>query len=187
LANVTSGIQNSSLGYDSGANLTTGSNCLFLGYGSGGASAPGGSHVTASNRIVFGNNSITDAHIKVSLDVTSDERDKADITNFTKGLDFVNALRPVTYKWDMRSDYSDDFSVTPNGSKKGNKTEIGLIAQEVETIEKANGYSTDENDRLFISKSIDGLNYGLKYERLVPVLVNAIKELSAKVTALEAG
>jgi len=28
--------------------------------------------------------------------------------------------------------------------------------------------------------------YGMKYERLVPILVNAIKELSAKVTALEA-
>jgi len=26
----------------------------------------------------------------------------------------------------------------------------------------------------------------MKYERLVPILVNAIKELSAKVTALEA-
>ena len=28
-------------------------------------------------------------------------------------------------------------------------------------------------------------DYGMKYERLVPVLINAIKELSAKVTALE--
>jgi hypothetical protein len=31
------------------------------------------------------------------------------------------------------------------------------------------------------------MSYGMKYERLVPILVNAIKELSAKVTALEAG
>jgi hypothetical protein len=184
---VTTGIDNTLVGTYAGYELTTGSNNLFLGNDAGRATAPGGSHVTASNRIVFGNNSITDAHIKVSLDVTSDERDKADITDFTKGLDIVNALRPVTYKWDMRSDYSDDLSATPDGTHKGEKTEIGLIAQEVETIEKANGYSTDENDRLFISKSTDGLNYGLKYERLVPVLVNAIKELSAKVTALEAG
>ena len=33
----------------------------------------------------------------------------------------------------------------------------------------------------------DGMAYGMKYERLVPILVNAIKELSVKVTALEAG
>jgi len=31
------------------------------------------------------------------------------------------------------------------------------------------------------------MSYGIKYERLVPILVNAVKELSAKVTALEAG
>jgi len=30
------------------------------------------------------------------------------------------------------------------------------------------------------------MSYGMKYERLIPILVNAIKELSAKVTALEA-
>ena len=32
----------------------------------------------------------------------------------------------------------------------------------------------------------DGMAYGMKYERLVPILVNAIKDLSTKVTALEA-
>jgi len=39
---------------------------------------------------------------------------------------------------------------------------------------------------LTVNLTEDGKKYGLKYERLVPVLVNAIKELSAKVTALEA-
>ena len=29
------------------------------------------------------------------------------------------------------------------------------------------------------------MSYGMKYERLVPMLVNAVKELSAKNTALE--
>ena len=32
----------------------------------------------------------------------------------------------------------------------------------------------------------DGQRYGMKYERLVPILVNAVKELSTKVTTLEA-
>ena len=32
----------------------------------------------------------------------------------------------------------------------------------------------------------DGQRYGMQYERLVPVLVNALKELSAKNDALEA-
>ena len=87
----------------------------------------------------------------------------------------------------MRSNYSSDLNVNPDGTHKKERIEVGLIAQEVETIEKANGYGTDENDRLFISLSSDGKNYGLRYERLVTVLVNAVQELSTKITALEAG
>ena len=43
------------------------------------------------------------------------------------------------------------------------------------------------DDSLVVNLNEDGQSYGMKYERLVPILVNAIKELSAKVTALEAG
>ena len=187
LRSVTSGTINTVIGHEAGYNLTTGSNNLFLGHDAGTANGPSGSHTTHSNRIVLGDNDIDTFNCKVSLSATSDKRDKADITDFTKGLDIVNALRPVTYKWDMRSKYSNDLSVTPDGTHKKEKTEIGLIAQEVETIEKANGYSTDENNHLLITKSTDGLHYGLRYERLIPILVNAIKELSTKVTTLEAG
>ena len=38
---------------------------------------------------------------------------------------------------------------------------------------------------LITDLSPDGMRYGLMYERLVPVLVNAVKELSAKVEELE--
>ena len=37
---------------------------------------------------------------------------------------------------------------------------------------------------LLVTQNSDG-NYGMNYERLVPILVNAVKELSAKNTALE--
>ena len=83
----------------------------------------------------------------------------------------------------MRSNYSDN---TPDGSKKETKTHIGLIAQEVLTVEKTNGYGDDEDNMLITTVNGDG-NYGLQYTKLIPVLVNAIKELSTKVTALEAG
>tara|TARA_R100000388_G_scaffold37788_1_gene29272 strand:- start:106 stop:1128 length:1023 start_codon:yes stop_codon:yes gene_type:complete len=178
---------NTAVGYRAGYDVTTGDNNLFLGTNAGRSTAPNGTHTHHSNRIVLGDNNITNAHIKVAWTVTSDERDKADIVDFTKGLDIVNALRPVTFVWDMRSNYSNDLSVTPDGSKKSNRTEIGLIAQEVETVEKANGYGSNENDCLFIDKSENEKHYGLRYEKLIPVLINSIKELSVKVKALETG
>ena len=39
---------------------------------------------------------------------------------------------------------------------------------------------------LVVNLNEDDTAYGIKYARLVPVLVNAIKELSTKITALEA-
>tara|TARA_B100001769_G_scaffold230300_1_gene192552 strand:- start:439 stop:609 length:171 start_codon:yes stop_codon:yes gene_type:complete len=49
------------------------------------------------------------------------------------------------------------------------------------------GYGTDKNNRLIANLNEDETAYGLKYERLVPVLVNAIKELQARIEVLEAG
>ena len=36
---------------------------------------------------------------------SSDSRDKADITDFNIGLNWIKDLRPITYKWDKRSWY----------------------------------------------------------------------------------
>ena len=38
---------------------------------------------------------------------------------------------------------------------------------------------------LIVNLNDDETSYGMKYERLVPVLVNAIKELEARLSALE--
>ena len=73
----------------------------------------------------------------------------------------------------------------PDGSKKEKKLHLGFIAQEELEIEKEHGFANDKNDMLLVNENDDG-NYGMHYDRLVPILVNAIKELSAKVTALEA-
>ena len=111
----------------------------------------------------------------------------------TKGLDWIKALRPVTYRWDRRTWYgtgvegeSDEFYGTPDGSKKRTRLHVGFLAQEALAVEKANGYGSSNDDSLVVNLTEDGMSYGMKYERLVPVLVNAIKELTAKNTALEA-
>ena len=101
-------------------------------------------------------------------------------------MDWIKALRPITYRWDRRTWYGTDedpFSGTPDGSKKRSKLHVGFLAQEALEIEKANGYGSSRDDMLIADLTPDGMSYGMKYERLVPVLVNAIKELSARLDA----
>ena len=52
-------------------------------------------------------------------------------------------------------------------------------------VEQAHGYGSSKDDSLVTINNCDEMSYGIKYARLVPVLVNAIKELSTKVTTLE--
>jgi len=179
----TSGISNTALGSSAGFGLTTGDNCLFLGNGAGTSNSPSGDVTTADNIVCVGNNNITTAHVKVAFTTGSDKRDKTDIEDFKFGLDWINKMRPVTYRWDNRDWYDNE---TPDGSKKSPQLELGLIAQEELEIEKEFGYADTKENMLISSVNSSG-SYGMKYERIVPVLINAIKELSAKVTALEAG
>ena len=83
----------------------------------------------------------------------------------------------------MRSDYKDGS--TPDGTHKKSKVNLGLIAQEELEVEKEHGYANSKDDMLITDENNEG-NYTMKYERLVPVLVNAVKELSAKNDALVA-
>jgi hypothetical protein len=62
------------------------------------------SEVTGSNQVQLGN-SATTTYAYGAVQDRSDIRDKADIRDTELGLDFVNALRPVDFKWDMREDY----------------------------------------------------------------------------------
>ncbi len=99
----------------------------------------------------------------------SDSRWKKNVSTISGGLDKVNALRGVNYKWNVASKKSD---TTTN--------RVGFIAQEVkDIIPEAVGQaeSPSHND--------DELYYSVKDSSLIPVMVEAIKELSAKVEALE--
>ena len=186
------GDTNTAIGSGTGNDVTSGANNSFLGYDSGDANSPSGSITTQSNVICLGNNSTQYLYCATSTITTSDARDKTDVVDFTHGLNFVNQLRPVTYKWDRRSWYtapdgtSDDIlNATPDGSKKTPYIEIGFIGQEVQGIEKSLGYSNSRDDELVVHTNQDSTTVNLKYERIVPILVNAIKELSSRIEQLE--
>ena len=185
LYSVTEGFRNVGVGHQAGYEITTGDNNICIGYDSGRSSSPSGAITTANNTICLGDDNIANLFCADTSISSSDKRDKTDIKNFTAGLSFIEKMQPVTYKWDKRSWYNKDLSVTPDGSKKATETNVGFLAQDIETLEKEIGFANDKKDMLFVNLSEDDKRYGMKYERLVTVLVNAVKELSAKVKALE--
>ena len=183
---------NVAMGYAAGYAITTGDNLICIGTDSGRTGSPGGNITTQNNYIMLGDENITECNIQVDWTVASDERDKTDFTALDIGLDFVNSLKPYTYKWDKRSKYGDklahDYDLnaqTPDGTHKEDWLDIGFKAQEVEVLEKAAGYKIADKTNLTTSLTDDGKQYGIKYNKFVPILVKAVQELSAKVKALE--
>ena len=186
------GYNNTFVGVNAGYAVTTADYSLMLGHDSGRAASPSGNVTTADGIICLGSNSMTALYCADTSISSSDERDKADITNFTHGLSWVKKMRPVTYKWDKRSwyleeDEEDITAVTRDGSKKKSKVNIGLIAQEVLAIEQADSFASSKDNMLVVNLNEDDTGYGIKYERIVPILINAIKELETRLAALEAG
>ena len=187
------GDSNTFIGPVTGATTTnTADKVTCIGYGAGTSFSPSG-QITTDNIICLGSNTVTDIYCADTSISSSDARDKADVEDFTAGLSFIEALRPVTYRWDKRSSYiSEDpesgesiMDVIPDGTHKKDRLNLGFLAQELEQVEKDHGYAHDKNDRLISSLNEEGTAMGVKYERLVPVLVNAIKELKAEIDDLK--
>ena len=109
----------------------------------------------------------------------SDKRLKKNIQTLEKGLSAVNSLRPVSFNW------IDGFCEAEKG------TLYGFIAQEAEIVDSnliqpfnAEGTSIKIGDQDNPSQQIeDALTVNEKF--IIPMLVKAIQELSAKVDALE--
>ena len=164
----TTGASNVAIGHRSCSNITTGSGNIGIGFkNSSGSYAPVFNPTTENNRFVAGHTSITNAYVKVSWTVTSDERDKMNFAPVPYGLDFVNQLKPTAYQFKVDRD-----TETPNGDVR-----YGFKAQDILALEGDNPVIIDNEDA-------DHLKY--KGEHLVPVLVNAVQELTAMVKELQA-
>ena len=191
-AAIVGGNLNTCIGHDAGGAITSGSNNICIGPDAGHTGSPGGSISTGSNEIVLGDENITESHIQVDWTVASDKRDKTDVTNLDLGLEFINKLTPVTYKWDKRSKYIDKHdpsadlnAVTTDGTHKEDWLDVGFLAQDVAAIEESYDYKIANKTNLTTSLSEDGKQYSTKYNKFVPMLVKAVQELSAEVTTLK--
>jgi len=172
---ITSGVQNVFYGAFAGDNTTTGSNNVAIGY----AARP--SNATVSDSVTLGNSSISTLRCQqTSITALSDERDKTNIEPVQLGLDFVNELKPVTFDWAMRPEYDENGDVINNANN--GKSETGFIAQDLLALQ--NKYDTEAYLKLVEQDNPERLEASAG--KLLPILVKAIQDLSAKVAALEA-
>lgn len=169
------GDNNTIVGADCGLDLTSGTNNVLIGYlcepsaGTAANQIAIGINVgaTADDQFSFGsfNNVVSnDFGTDALWSRASDVRKKTNIVDSVFGLDFITQLRPVEFNWK---------------EGWGNTTVdiTGLIAQDVEAA---------LDGREFIGHAVRPDGYQtLKLEAFIPVLINAVKELTAKVEKLE--
>lgn len=130
---------------------------------------------------------------------TSDISAKTDVTNSALGLNFINSLRPISYRWivghhEVVKD-SDGNPVVigedPQGKPiyelqnvPGKRLHYGFIAQEVKQALDASGV---EDFAGWVLDDVTDPNstQSLSYEQFIAPLTKAVQELSARIQALE--
>ena len=97
---------------------------------------------------------------------TSDRNEKNTIIESDLGLNFINKLKPISYKW----------------NKDDGKTHYGLIAQDVE--EALSNEGKTDKDFAALNIPTEG-SMGLNYSELISPLIKAIQELTEEVSTLK--
>jgi hypothetical protein len=168
------------------ATLTGTTNRITVTNGSGSITISAPQDIATTSNPQFGSLGIgtaasgTAGEIRATNQITSyysDERLKEDIVEIQDALEKVMSLRGVTYKPNSIAESL--------GYKKQN--EVGVIAQDVEKVLPEAVKPAPFDIMLFenteISKS--GQNYKtVQYEKIVPLLIEAIKELNKEVQQL---
>ena len=124
--------------------------------------------------------------------VTSDFRKKKNIQDLPLSLDFINKLRPVQFEWKQPDQAT--YDVTKHMSvDSDNVTNMGLIAQELRSTLEEFGIPAGsiissepaEAHAPYLNKGDTDPVLTVDYIQLVPALIKAVQELSAKVETLE--
>jgi hypothetical protein len=191
------------------SNIAIGSNTLFLaglggttceentaiGVGAGGTTYRSGSNNTilgydadtsvasVDNEFTLGNSSVATLRCAVtSITSLSDARDKTDIKDLSYGVDFIKSLTPREFTWNNRPevrvvrDEEGNETEKEIESKNKGKKDFGFVAQEVQAL---------DNDTLRLIYNSNPEKLEMSYGKLVPILVQAVKELTARLEALE--
>jgi len=199
---ITVGSRNTLIGRRAGSSIQDGSNNVCLGVNAG-----RGQIISGNQQLYIARDNIGHGNAQVWIygnssgscfqgdntqnwSTTSDQRLKKDIVTNTVGLSIINNVTVRNFKYKQYSDGSPvttddtvDMSEFPDADNLNQvligqgktETQIGIIAQELETIAPNCVSTSDRGVKTVVT------------DELFWHMLNAIKELSAKVTALEAG
>ena len=173
---ITTGSNNLALGSSSATNLTTGSNNIYVGYSFASSASVAGEVVIAFGATGKGGGT---SYIQGSAyqttnstlwSITSDERLKKNIVDNTDGLNKITAIQVRNFEYRTANEVTELPSQNAIDIKG---VQLGAIAQELQVI-LPDCVKTESTGVM----SVDASN-------LTWYLINAVKELNAKVTALE--
>jgi|688.fasta_scaffold192195_2 hypothetical protein len=118
---------------------------------------------------------------------TSDVNAKTEIIDSPLGLDFIESLRPVAYKFKVGGNIIDrdaaDSSKVTITAVPGKRQHFGLIAQEVKTALPA---GVDFGGWVLTDAADPDSEQGLRYEEFIAPLIKAVQELKAELDAIKA-
>ena len=133
---------------------------------------------------------------------TSDCRSKKNIKDLPFGLEFINLLRPVSYKWKPQADKLDkngNLLEKGEGSHRHQRTMFGLLGQQVKEALTTLGlgyndysvfsdqeYENKDNPNWKKSYTMEDKTVQLTYDDFISPLIKSVQELSAEVTELKA-
>jgi len=207
----TTGDKNTFIGRESGVAVTTGSNSVYVGGSAGYDVTVGGQNVIvgvnnqgggtgSSYRTILGyglaghtndatllgrgSNDSQLTHGSTSWSAPSDVRLKEEIEDEQIGLDFINELRPVTFRWKKAEDVPQEMKAHEDSEERvmNGKYNHGFIAQEVKKV--INKYDFKDGFDLWSEDETDG-RQRVGEASLIPMLVKAIQELSQEVKQLK--
>ena len=149
---------------DTYATITSYDNSIAIGYET---------TMDASNKVVIGNTATTYIGGQVAWTTISDGRFKTNINEDVNGLDFIMALRPVTYNLDLNAlDKFQNNSNVPHDGEAEALVRTGFIAQEVEQAANKVGYDFDG----VVTPKNKSQHYSVQYATFVVPLTKAVQQ-----------
>ena len=168
---------------------------------------------TDSNQVQLGDASTT-TYVYGTVQNRSDIRDKADVRDTVLGLDFIQSLRPVDYRWDMREDYKParpdiEMPETSDEEYEVKKAEYDrIIAEWLEACKHENIIRDGSKKRTryhqgFIAQEVLALDVdfggiqdhsvrggedvlSIGYDEIIAPLVKAVQEQQSMINSLKA-